>query len=707
MSTLASAGWPPESMGRALGYVARTVVQQTEPEVAAMVAEELAACAPTDMDAAVEWGCARLGLEAEPVSIAVEELATFFQSGPSLLRTGPSPDSGFLVIVGARRGRVLLAAPDGHTQRVPLRQLCAAISDAHATRLKAELGALLDAAGLQDRARQRAERTLLAERLTGVRVGGGWLLRRAPSAPIRDQLAELGLPRRLSALALAYLAQYGAWLASWAVLGHMIFGAQFDLSWLAAWLLAASVMSWLSTITMGMAGQLAIEVGAQLKRRMLYGVLQLPLDGARKLGIGDVMSRLLEAEVLEAGAVDGGLIALLAALELGVAAFLLAMGAGGLVQLVTFVVFVAAMGLGLRAKLKQQRRWTEERRRVTSELLEGMVAYRTRLAQQPERRWHQREDDLLRDYLASSGALDRVNTAMQVWLPRSWLLVGLATLAPAVVTGTTSATLAAAIGVLLLVFQASRRFLRGSDQVIAARVAYDQLKDIFAAAAQATEPPTRFRICQGLRSASAQATAVIEARRLCYQNRSGSFVLDGLDLTIGAEDQILLQGASGSGKSIFASVLAGLRLPQTGTLMLAGLDHHTLRPDGWRQLVAAAPQFHENHIFSGPLAFNLLMGREWPPTRADLREAETLCRELGLGPLLDRMPAGIYEQVGDHGWQLSHGERGRVYLARALLQGAWLQVLDESFAALDPENLGQALECVMSRARPLVVIAHP
>jgi ABC-type multidrug transport system fused ATPase/permease subunit len=106
-------------------------------------------------------------------------------------------------------------------------------------------------------------------------------------------------------------------------------------------------------------------------------------------------------------------------------------------------------------------------------------------------------------------------------------------------------------------------------------------------------------------------------------------------------------------------------------------------------------------------AFNLLMGREWPPRPADLEEAAEVCRELGLGPLLDRMPAGLQQMVGESGWQLSHGEKSRLYIARALLQRAELVVLDESFAALDPESLRQALHCVLGRARTLMVIAHP
>jgi ATP-binding cassette subfamily B protein len=63
--------------------------------------------------------------------------------------------------------------------------------------------------------------------------------------------------------------------------------------------------------------------------------------------------------------------------------------------------------------------------------------------------------------------------------------------------------------------------------------------------------------------------------------------------------------------------------------------------------------------------------------------------------------------VGDTGWQLSHGERSRLFIARALIQEADLVILDESFAALDPENLRRAMECVQDRANALLVIAHP
>lgn len=201
---------------------------------------------------------------------------------------------------------------------------------------------------------------------------------------------------------------------------------------------------------------------------------------------------------------------------------------------------------------------------------------------------------------------------------------------------------------------------------------------------------------------------VLDARGLVYRyHPKGDPVLRGVSLRLRAGDRVLLEGGSGGGKSTLGSVLAGLRVPDAGLLLRRGLDWKTLGAEGWRRRVVSAPQFHENHVFAGTFAFNLLMGAAWPPFPAHLEMAEALCRELDLGGLLARMPAGLQQVVGETGWQLSHGERSRLYIARTLLQGADLIVLDESFAALDPETLQRCIACVLRRARTLVVIAHP
>src|SRR5690606_33455160 len=80
-------------------------------------------------------------------------------------------------------------------------------------------------------------------------------------------------------------------------------------------------------------------------------------------------------------------------------------------------------------------------------------------------------------------------------------------------------------------------------------------------------------------------------------------VFEGLDLEIRHGDRILLEGASGSGKSTLVSVLMGLRAPDSGVLLLRGVDRSTVGDEEWRRQIAAAPQFHENHVLTESFAF--------------------------------------------------------------------------------------------------------
>jgi len=200
---------------------------------------------------------------------------------------------------------------------------------------------------------------------------------------------------------------------------------------------------------------------------------------------------------------------------------------------------------------------------------------------------------------------------------------------------------------------------------------------------------------------------VLEAHDLVLRYRDrGEPVLRGCSLRLCPGERRLLEGPSGGGKSTLVTLLTGLRQPESGLILLGGLDHQTLGAAGWRRVVAA-PQFHDNRVFAATFAFNLLMGRRWPPQPEDMTEAAALCHALGLGDLLERIPAGLLQMVGDTGWRLSHGEQSRLYLARALLQGADVVVIDENFAARDPATLRRALRRVLERAATLLVIAHP
>jgi ATP-binding cassette subfamily B protein len=303
--------------------------------------------------------------------------------------------------------------------------------------------------------------------------------------------------------------------------------------------------------------------------------------------------------------------------------------------------------------------------------------------------------------------MDRSTARFIALVPRGWLILGLVGLVPAFIRGVDSpagisqAGIAIAVGGILLAYRAWKRLAAGAWQLAGAATAWQRTLVLFNAAARPDLPGSLNA------PASAEASPIVEARDLSfrYSDRAQP-VLRGANLRIAVGDRVVLEGASGGGKSTLVSILAGVREPSSGSVLIHGLDRKTVGAAEWTRRLAAAPQFHENHVLAETFAFNLFLGRPSVLGPADFEEARAICDELGLGDLLERMPAGMLQMVGETGWQLSHGERSRLYIARALLQDAELVVLDESFAALDPENLKRAVECVVKRARSLLVIAH-
>jgi len=653
------------------------------------------------------WAGERAGVEVLPVETDLAALGRFLEDGgPAIILQDYAGESGFLALQGSARGKLKLLGRDGRTVRVRQHEVSGLLSRVHAERVRPEAERIVAAAGVHLRRAEAVCSAMVAHRISGETLGGIFLLRLPASASFAKQLRQAGLLRRLVHIVALFALLYAAEIWGWQLIGGATLGGRIDWGWLAAWVLLLVSLLPTRLLAGWFEASFALDVGRLMKGRLLAGALALPLDKVKRSGVGQLIGEVMEAQALEGMALAGGFAVLVGALELGFATWVLGLGAAPgphVLLLGLFATLAVTLGLLLHRAMKG---WTGKRLGMTNYLIEAMVGHRTRLAQERAGRRDAAEDGQLAGYYTSSQQMDAIAVRLGSGLAMAWQLCALLALglALAVPGAVSPARLAISLGGMMLAQRALGGIGNGLSSLSRAGFAWRQIAPTFLAGRRPSEAGA---IDPAARNGQAGRSTVIEARglRFAHDDRSER-VLDNVSLAIARGDRILIEGPSGGGKSTLASVLTGLRRADAGLLLLDGLDRPTVGDD-WHRHVSAAPQFHENHILAGTLAFNLLMGRCWPPSPTDLADAEALCEELGLGELLRRMPGGINQRVGETGWQLSHGERSRIFLARALLQRSDVTILDESFAALDPATMERCLATALKRSETLVVIAHP
>jgi ATP-binding cassette subfamily B protein len=231
--------------------------------------------------------------------------------------------------------------------------------------------------------------------------------------------------------------------------------------------------------------------------------------------------------------------------------------------------------------------------------------------------------------------------------------------------------------------------------------ALPRIDAVGAAGAPATALPRIDAVgAAGAVGAMAVGQIEFEGVSFAYPSAPHRPVLSGLDLHVAAGERVALVGASGSGKSTIAALLAGLYAPQRGRVLLGGVDVDTIERVHLRtRLLSVVPQ--EPALFSGSLRENLLVGRPGA-TEAELRAAADAA---GCADFAD---LHWTRDVGERGLQLSGGQKQRVALARVLLRDTPIVILDEFSSALDGKmeaSLVNGLQRALA-GRTLLLITH-
>jgi ABC-type multidrug transport system fused ATPase/permease subunit len=178
----------------------------------------------------------------------------------------------------------------------------------------------------------------------------------------------------------------------------------------------------------------------------------------------------------------------------------------------------------------------------------------------------------------------------------------------------------------------------------------------------------------------------------------GTVALRGVDLTIPAGGVVAIVGPSGGGKSTLAALLPRYLDPQTGEVILDGLDVRSWPLKDLRRHVGFVPQ--ETQLFHDTLAANLRLASRGASEEQILEAVEIA----GLGDFVRAAPLGLETVVGEQGLRLSGGERQRLAIARALLKAPTVYILDEATSALDPRTERQVLSRFLDRVRGRTVV---
>ena len=208
-------------------------------------------------------------------------------------------------------------------------------------------------------------------------------------------------------------------------------------------------------------------------------------------------------------------------------------------------------------------------------------------------------------------------------------------------------------------------------------------------------------VLDGKEPASIESSVELENVTFTYEG-SESPALSNISLKISAGETVALIGKSGSGKTTVTNLLMRLFKQQEGIVRIGGHNLDNVKLDWLRSQIALVPQ--NPYLFYGSFAENLRIAKE----DATQEEMESAAKAANLHEFIAASPDGYDTMIGEQGMSLSGGQAQRLAIARALLKGCPIVILDEPTSQIDVESEGVIQEAInlLTKEKTVLLIAH-
>ena len=251
-------------------------------------------------------------------------------------------------------------------------------------------------------------------------------------------------------------------------------------------------------------------------------------------------------------------------------------------------------------------------------------------------------------------------------------------------------------------FDPLRQLAERFTQIQGGLTAVERIGELLEQPIEIAELPDNQKTAAAVRSGIERSSAgEVIFENVSFAYRADDPILQDLTFRISPGEHVALVGPTGSGKTTIIRLLCRLYEPQQGRILLDGIDIRQLPIPTLRQRLGVVLQ--DTFLFSGNVADNLRL--DAPISTDELRKT---CRDLGLEPLLRRLPDGLATELRERGGNLSSGERQLLSVARVAIRDPSVLVMDEATAFMDPSTeatLQRDLDRLLKQ-RTAIVIAH-